>query len=53
MVVRLIMTISNNRKVQTMEDIAQGIVNEDAKEAIIQEYLRKQVELAFLNIIEL
>lgn len=46
MVVRLIMTISNNRKVQTMEDIAQGIVNEDAKEAIIQEYLRKQAELA-------
>lgn len=46
MVVRLIGVLNNNRKVDTMNDIAAGVVNEDAKEAIIQEYLRKQEELA-------
>ncbi len=46
MIVRLIGVLNNNRKVDTMNDIAAGVVNEDAKEAIIQEYLRKQEELA-------
>lgn len=46
MIVRLVGVLNNNRKVDTMNDIAAGVVNEDAKEAIIQEYLRKQEELA-------
>lgn len=46
MVVRLVRVLNNNRKVDNMNDLAAGIVNEDAKEAIIQEYLRKQEELA-------
>ncbi|MCR5741386.1 MAG: hypothetical protein K6G38_02900 [Gammaproteobacteria bacterium] len=45
MIVRLILTISNNKKVDNMNDLAQGVANDDIKEAIIQEYLRKQEEL--------
>lgn len=46
MIVRLVGVLNNNRKVDTMTEIAAGVVNEDAKEAIIQEYLRKQEEIA-------
>ena len=45
MIARLILTINNNRKVDSMNELAQGVTNDDVKEAIIQEYLRKQEEL--------
>lgn len=45
MIARLILTINNNRKVDNMNELAQGVTNDDVKEAIIQEYLRKQEEL--------
>ena len=45
MIARLILVMNNNRKVDNMNDLAQGVTNDDVKEAIIQEYLRKQEEL--------
>ena len=45
MIVKLISVINNNKKVDAANEIAQGVVSDDVKDAIIQEYMRKQEEL--------
>ena len=45
MIVKLVSVISNNKKVDAANEIAQGVVSDDVKDAIIQEYMRKQEEL--------
>ena len=45
MIVRLVMVLNNNKKVDTANELAQGVVSDDVKDAIIQEYMRKQEEL--------
>lgn len=42
---RLVKVVMNNKKVDMMEAAASGVESEEIKEAIIQEYLRKQEEL--------
>ena len=46
MIVKLVSVISNNKKVDAAQEIANGgVVSDDVKDAIIQEYMRKQEEL--------
>ena len=44
MIFRLISVMNNNKKVDAMSDIAAGVQSDAVKEAIIQEYLKKQEE---------
>lgn len=44
MIFRLVQTINNNKKVEAMEDIANNVQSDAVKDAIIQEYLKKQEE---------